>query len=75
MNVKSSGTYICDAEEPCDDNEIQPTGNACEGAVCATLWDIYDDVETGNPSWNDDEISDGYDKIWDTIVTYQIDGH
>jgi len=75
INVATWGTSTVDAEEPCDDNGIQPTGNACEGAVCATLWDIYDNVETGNPNWNDDEICYGYDEIWIIMVSYQIEEH
>ncbi|MEA2103504.1 MAG: T9SS type A sorting domain-containing protein [Candidatus Cloacimonadota bacterium] len=74
INVATWGTSTFDAEEPCDNNGYQPTGNACEGAVCATLWDIYDNVETGNPNWNDDEICFGYDEIWNIMVSYQIEG-
>ncbi len=68
IDTYASGSDTIDIEFPTDN----PYGNACEGAVCASLWDIYDDVETGNPDWNNDVISFGYDEIWYVMVSYKI---
>lgn len=61
--MMKNGYLVADAEEPTDN----PLNNDCEGAVCATLWDMYDNYEYGNPSWNNDDISFSISDIWGSI--------
>lgn len=55
--------YNIDIEFP----EQNPQNNDCEGAVCATLWDMYDNYEYGNSDWNNDNYNCSITEIWNAI--------